>query len=410
MSIYLKVQLDKQPVLIVGGGKVAYRKAKTYYEQGAQLFILSESLHEDFETIPCTWIKENYHTLDLSVYFFVYAATNQLHINEQICNDANAQHVLCASANKTHANAISMAYQETEQFQVALASSTPCPPLYPHILDEFTKLLQPYDEKMKDLTILRNRLQLVLDDEQQRKAYAYEYASVEATLLHSLANATKKKKVLILLYHGSQNPQAIKEEVLPFQAYIQARVEVHVMSVYIKAEYLSIQAKQAGIISYEQALHLLQPLQQLIWVQPMLLAKGHYYERYVNSVLHMGTPLIDADCSFLNDWMNSITPHACVALYHANRPCLDQHLLTSLTQHHYSIHDQNIETMNIDEVNITLCSMYVLRGYHQHQDMIHCANKLSKAGKQVHIHDESFLQHPMIRCIWLKKIIELLKN
>nr|WP_314267372.1 siroheme synthase CysG [uncultured Moellerella sp.] len=88
-------ELKQRPVLLVGGGDVAARKAELLVRAGAKLILVSPQLCPELQqrliTEPFEWIKADYYPALLTQVFLVIAATNNEQLNQRIFHDANAQ-------------------------------------------------------------------------------------------------------------------------------------------------------------------------------------------------------------------------------------------------------------------------------------------------------------------------------
>jgi precorrin-2 dehydrogenase / sirohydrochlorin ferrochelatase len=86
--------------LVVGGGRVGTRKAKTLVRSGAQVTVVSKVVCEELEKMPGIVLKRRaFLPVDLEGMFLVFAATNDARQNQQVLTDARAAHVLCNSAD-----------------------------------------------------------------------------------------------------------------------------------------------------------------------------------------------------------------------------------------------------------------------------------------------------------------------
>ena len=109
MPIALSYKVENKMILIIGGGKVGYRKAKKLIEEGAQVTCVSMSFNELFKksdvspsnsgTIKC--IKKAYSTDDLTRTDFqwVIAATDQIGVNAQIYEEAHQLKIPCMTVD-----------------------------------------------------------------------------------------------------------------------------------------------------------------------------------------------------------------------------------------------------------------------------------------------------------------------
>lgn len=84
------VSLENKKCVIIGGGKVAARKAETLVKFGADVTVIAPEIKFDFK--GCKLIKRGFRESDIEGSFIVVAATDKRDVNEkiaQICNKKN---------------------------------------------------------------------------------------------------------------------------------------------------------------------------------------------------------------------------------------------------------------------------------------------------------------------------------
>jgi siroheme synthase-like protein len=87
--IYL--DLEGQPVLVVGAGKVALRKAKGLVDAGAQVTVVAPECLPEFEQLRVRLVRRRYRASDLSGARLIFAATNDRRVNQRIGEAAKAR-------------------------------------------------------------------------------------------------------------------------------------------------------------------------------------------------------------------------------------------------------------------------------------------------------------------------------
>lgn len=96
----LNIELNKKPVLLIGGGEVAERKLDLLVKADACLTVVSPSFTDYLLTFEkkenITFIHSEYNSsfIDEGKYSFIIAATNDEDLNKQIAKDANARNIL----------------------------------------------------------------------------------------------------------------------------------------------------------------------------------------------------------------------------------------------------------------------------------------------------------------------------
>lgn len=106
----IELNLEGRNVLVVGGGRIAFRKVKTLLPTGARITVVAPQIDPEFENLtskgdarPDTShliaIKNRpYEPLDLRGIFMVFICTDQPAVNAQVSNDARARRILVNNA------------------------------------------------------------------------------------------------------------------------------------------------------------------------------------------------------------------------------------------------------------------------------------------------------------------------
>lgn len=91
------INLQDQWTLVVGGGMVACRKAKTLLSHGAYVRIASPRLIPELEELidgtSCTWLAKEYSKEDLGDVVLVFSCTEKEDVNAQVAADAMRAHI-----------------------------------------------------------------------------------------------------------------------------------------------------------------------------------------------------------------------------------------------------------------------------------------------------------------------------
>lgn len=94
MSQYYPIfmDLEAQPVLVVGGGVVALRKVQTLLDHGAIVRIVSPQLVPDLKALindnTCLWSEKEYSTDDIQGAILVFSCTEKEEVNDKVSRDA----------------------------------------------------------------------------------------------------------------------------------------------------------------------------------------------------------------------------------------------------------------------------------------------------------------------------------
>ncbi|WP_461164731.1 uroporphyrinogen-III C-methyltransferase [Arthrobacter sp. R4-81] len=103
------LRLLGRPVLVVGGGPVAARRAKGLLDAGARVTVVapvaSAALLELADAGLLTWEQRPYQPSDVEVVWFVQTATGDSAVDAQVSADAEAQRIWCVNASDHEASA-----------------------------------------------------------------------------------------------------------------------------------------------------------------------------------------------------------------------------------------------------------------------------------------------------------------
>lgn len=103
------LRLLGRPVLVVGGGPVAARRAKGLLDAGARVTVVapvaSSALRELADAGLLTWEQRPYLPSDVDGVWFVQTATGDSAVDSQVSKDAEAQRIWCVNASDHEASA-----------------------------------------------------------------------------------------------------------------------------------------------------------------------------------------------------------------------------------------------------------------------------------------------------------------
>src|SRR6478609_30544 len=103
------LRLLGRPVLVVGGGPVAARRAKGLLDAGALVTVVapvaSPALQEMADAGLVTWEARPYRSSDVDGVWFIQTATGVPEVDAQVSADAEAQRVWCVNASNHEASA-----------------------------------------------------------------------------------------------------------------------------------------------------------------------------------------------------------------------------------------------------------------------------------------------------------------
>lgn len=198
-----------QRVVIIGGGKQAWRKGKKLLDQGALVTFYAESFLEEIPEAMREY--GSYHKGLLNNAFLVYACCDDPALNHQIVLDALQQQILCASIHQDEeASFHILRQQEFPHLQVAL-STKGAAPAYGEVLMKEIQIQyeQRHHEILESLNIIRTHVLKTCQDLQTRSTFLKQLVLEPKEWIFFLSQAIKKKQAFILCFHGNGNQETL---------------------------------------------------------------------------------------------------------------------------------------------------------------------------------------------------------
>ncbi len=120
----LFIDLKEKKVLLVGAGKISFRKACTLKKYGAIIEIVAEDISQEFETLSNLQIrKKSYDEKDIQGHFLVIAATDDPTLNHQIVEDCKKRNILVNNiSSKEDMTCRFASIYEEEEYQIAISA------------------------------------------------------------------------------------------------------------------------------------------------------------------------------------------------------------------------------------------------------------------------------------------------
>jgi precorrin-2 dehydrogenase/sirohydrochlorin ferrochelatase len=124
------LDLKDRPVLVVGGGKVALRKARGLVEAGARITVVAPEWEAEFESLPVQLVARRFRASDLSGALLVFAATNDRLTNHRIGVAAKGRGVFANIADSAEeCDFVVPARVQRENIQIAVSTGGDSPRL-----------------------------------------------------------------------------------------------------------------------------------------------------------------------------------------------------------------------------------------------------------------------------------------
>ena len=247
------INFKDKTVVIVGGGAVASRKALQFLKEGAKVKIIASRIDRKHEALEVEKYLTDYQPKYLQNAFFVYIATDDRELNNQIIRDADELGVLCACATSSMASLKAMKVVETENLLLGISTKGQ----YPAFTKKLAYELEQYDDYLSALSNIR-RLVLLnnLVNKHDRKQFFKQLMYFEKTELDMLLMFILEKEGRLLIF------TAQCMNVIDYFA-----EQVSAMSLCLKE------------IDFQDKLKILMMLKIKWQIQPMVISYGKIYDK-----------------------------------------------------------------------------------------------------------------------------------
>ena len=192
------LDLKGRKVLVVGGGRIAFRKAKAIADEGADVTIISPDFVDDFAAMPnATLVQRKFEPGDTSGFQLVITATGDHAVDQIIYDEANARGTWTNSADDPDRCSFYLAATHRDgNVIVAVSTEGKSPALATHLRNAIAKQLP------------KNLANIALDLDRQRSEIKNQGVSTESInwsrrVLEAISGPKTSQKRLALFKKSS---------------------------------------------------------------------------------------------------------------------------------------------------------------------------------------------------------------
>ncbi|WP_026559410.1 NAD(P)-dependent oxidoreductase [Bacillus sp. J37] len=106
----LHIDVNNRQVLVIGGGKIAYRRLLLFLDEGANITVISPEVINDIEDLSqkkqILWKQKKVELSDLQQAFIIVAATNDPAVNDWLAENVNHHQLVNVASDMTKGNFI----------------------------------------------------------------------------------------------------------------------------------------------------------------------------------------------------------------------------------------------------------------------------------------------------------------
>ena len=196
------VQLNEQPCVVIGGGKIAEGKVDGLLAANAKVKIISPELtphlHDLVKQNQVEYAARHYQVGDLTGAFMVICATDQTEINQQVWKEASANQQLVNVVDDTpRCNFIAPAILRKGDLNIAISTGGKAPALAVRLKQRLQEEIGPQYERFLELSgQLRVPLARHVPDFETRKKLWYEL--VDSDILELLSQDNEPAAVKLI--------------------------------------------------------------------------------------------------------------------------------------------------------------------------------------------------------------------
>ncbi|GGP14195.1 precorrin-2 dehydrogenase/sirohydrochlorin ferrochelatase family protein [Oceanobacillus neutriphilus] len=141
------MNLNGKKAVIIGGGKIALRKAKGLAGTGVKIVVVSPGIREElFKLHDVVWKQKEFEAKDIKGAHLIFAATDNKAVNEYVCQCAEANQWVNDTSKSERSDFITPAVIRRDKFILAISTSGASPELAKELKIE---LENRYDNKLE---------------------------------------------------------------------------------------------------------------------------------------------------------------------------------------------------------------------------------------------------------------------
>ncbi|MCY6354156.1 precorrin-2 dehydrogenase/sirohydrochlorin ferrochelatase family protein [Clostridium sp. ZS2-4] len=182
MKKYYPIMLDieNKNCLVIGGGRIAYRKTLSLLECGGKVKVLSKNISDEFKILinkgEIEYIEDNYSIKYIDNVYIVYAATDNRSMNKTIYEDCNRNNILVNVVDEPDiCNFIVPAKVQRGDLTVAVSTNGKSPMLSRRIREELEKVFNSnYEDFLDIMGDMRSNVLREIKDGKKRREFFKE--------------------------------------------------------------------------------------------------------------------------------------------------------------------------------------------------------------------------------------------
>lgn len=141
--IPLHIDVENRHVLIVGGGKIAYRRLQLFLKEGAIVTVISPEIIKEIKVLSdekqISWKQKKVELSDLQHAFIIITATNDPNVNEWVSANVNEFQLVNVASDMNKGNFIVPKSVKKGRLSISVSTNGASPKLAKEISEQLTK-------------------------------------------------------------------------------------------------------------------------------------------------------------------------------------------------------------------------------------------------------------------------------
>lgn len=194
MFLPLMVDVDGYNVYIIGGGKVALRRANKFLEYGAMVTVVSPEVEDGLRHLErVCWIKDRYRFDYIKTADIVIVATNDKAVNEQVSQDCKLLKCLCNRCDETEKSDLLIPMSLIKgDLTIAVSTNGQSPMLAKQLMKDIEAGLDSeISERLQLMGSLRSKIIASTSSETEKKGQLESLLKMDIASLRAYNNVYK---------------------------------------------------------------------------------------------------------------------------------------------------------------------------------------------------------------------------
>lgn len=171
MYFPIMIELENRKVAIIGGGKVAYRKALKFLEFNGDITIISPEIIDEFKNLDIKIVYKDYKKEYIDGFDLVIAATNNKKLNLEISRDCEDKKILFNNSDSNRSDFVLPSIINSEGLIVSTSTNGRFPTLSKMVREDFEEKYKKYDDEFLDNLEVLRKIVLEKDRENSKKIF-----------------------------------------------------------------------------------------------------------------------------------------------------------------------------------------------------------------------------------------------